>query len=410
MAKFIILLFIVSLTILLNSCGTDSGEGKPVNIYGGSGRANSFEDFGSFYYKYPVIDKIEFRDSSGAISAPLVLPNSDIIISTVKGNILLISQKQVRWPFKLDSTELPSASLAADANMNIYFISSAGKLYSISKDGVLNWKKKVIDSVGRFDIFSDLLAQDNGVVTAVSNGKIVKVGFDGSIKWIYSANLSPTKTFAADEKGNLYITLTNDEFGATDTLLCLSPEGKVVWKKGFENTRFIKSPVVFNNKIYLFGITESGEQKISSIYSLDEKGKMLWEKEILLFARFISVDKDGRVYITGYNSGIGEAMSGVFCFSPDGKLVWKKYFEVIIPSAPMISKKYIAFVVSDKNAVGVYFTKKDGTLYEVVSMENMPLLYLQPAVTSSPLIIFSGAEELRLVSIDAPPFDKFLPW
>ena len=124
MAKFIILLFIVSLTILLNSCGTDSGEGKPVNIYGGSGRANSFEDFGSFYYKYPVIDKIEFRDSSGAIAAPLVLPNSDIIISTVKGNILLISQKQVRWPFKLDSTELPSASLAADANMNIYFISS----------------------------------------------------------------------------------------------------------------------------------------------------------------------------------------------------------------------------------------------------------------------------------------------
>ncbi len=410
MGKYFILFLITSLIILLNSCGSDSGEGKPVNIYGGAGRTNSFEDFGSFYNKYPVIDKIEFKDSSGAITAPLVLPNSEIIVSTVKGNILLISQKQVKWSYKIDSVELPSASLAADANVNIYVISTGGKLYSISKDGVLNWKKKIIDSAGRYDIFSDLLVQDDGVVTAVSNGKIIKVGFDGNIRWIYSASLSPAKTFAADEKGNLYIPLTHDEFGATDTLLCLSSAGKVVWKKGFENTRFIKSPVVFNKKVYLFGITESGEQKITSIYSLHQKGKILWKKEILLFARFLSVDKDGRAYITGYNSGIGEAMSGVFCFSTDGKLVWKKYFEVIIPSVPLISKKYIALVVSDKNAVGVYFLKKDGTLYEVVSMENMPVLYLQPAVTSAPILIFSGAEELCIVSIDAPPFDKFLPW
>ena len=410
MGKYFILFLIVTLTILLNSCGSDTGEGKPVNLYGGAGRTNSFEDFGSFYYKYPVIDKFEFKDSSGAITAPLVLPNSDIVVSTVKGNILLISSKQVKWSFKLDSTELPSASLAADADMNIYVICSGGKLYSISKDGELKWKKKIFDSVGRFDIFSDLLAQDDGVITAVSSGKIIKVGFDGNIKWKYSAKLSPTKTFASDEKGNLYIPLTHDEFGATDSLLCMSSSGKVVWEKGFENTRFIKSPVVFNKRINLFGITESGEQKISSIYSLDEKGKIIWKKEILLFARNLSVDKDSRVYLSGYNSGIGETMSGVFCFSPDGKLVWKKYFEVIIPSASIISKKYIAFVVTDKNTVGVYFLKKDGILYEVVSMENMPVLYLQPAVTSDPMLIFSGAEELCLVSIDAPPFDKFLPW
>ena len=82
MTKILFLFFIISITILLNSCGSDSGEGKPVNFFGGAGRTNSFEDFGSFYNKYPVIDKFEFRDSSGALTAPLVLPNSNIIVSS----------------------------------------------------------------------------------------------------------------------------------------------------------------------------------------------------------------------------------------------------------------------------------------------------------------------------------------
>jgi hypothetical protein len=410
MKKCLILLLLPSILVLFYSCSSDSGADKPVNIYGGAGRTNSFEKFGSFSYKYPVTDKIEFSDSSGAVTSPLILPNSDIIVSTVKGNIISISGKKVKWSFKLDSNEIPSASLAADNDMNIYIISTAGKLYSISKDGVLNWKKKIIDSLGKYDLFSDLLAHDDGIVTAVSSGKIIKVGIEGNLKWSFTTGLSPIKTFASDEKGNLYIPLTHDEFGATDTLLCLNSSGKVIWQKGFENTRFIKSPVVVNNRILVIGITDSGEQKVSSLYSLDDKGNINWKKDFLLFARSLSVDKDGNAYVAGYNSGIGETMSGVFCYSNKGKLLWKRYYEVIIPSAPLISKKYIAFVVSDKNAVGVYFIKKDGTLYEVVSMENVPVLYLQPSVTSDPLIIFSGAEELCLVSIEAPPFDKFLPW
>ncbi|TAL68421.1 MAG: hypothetical protein EPN82_10530 [Bacteroidetes bacterium] len=406
----IFFLLLLSITLLLISCGSDTGEGKPVNIYGGAGRTNSYEKYGSFSYKYPVLDEIEFKDSSGAATAPLVLPNSDIIVSTVNGNIIYISSKQVKWSFKLDTDETPSASIAADANMNIYIISTTGKLYSITKAGLLNWKKIIIDSLAKYDLISDLLAQENGIVTAVSNGKIIKVGYNGKVKWTYTARLSPIKTFSADEKGNIYIPLTHDEFGKTDTLLCLSSDGKVVWQKGFDNTRFIKSPVVFKSRVIIFGIRESGEQKISTVNYLEVNGKVLWKKEILLFARNLSVDLDGRIYVTGYNSGIGEAMSGIFCYSPEGKLIWKNYFEVIIPSSPLLSKKYIGFVVNDKNSAGLYFLKKDGTLYEVVGLENMPPLYLQPAVTSDPLIIFSGADRLSIVSIEEAPFDKFLPW
>ncbi|MBI5325359.1 MAG: PQQ-binding-like beta-propeller repeat protein [Ignavibacteriae bacterium] len=345
-----------------------------------------------------MIDEIEYKDSSGAVASPLILPNSDIIVSTVKGNILSIAQKQVKWLFKLDSNDIPSVSLAADGNMNIYIITRAGKLYSLSKNGTLNWKKNYFNSIDKYDVFSELLTQDDGLIAAISNGEIVKIGIDGKLLWKLKSLLSPTKTFAADGNGNIYITLTNDEFGKTDSLLCISKSGNLVWKKGFENTRLIRTPVIFNKRIYLVGISISGEQKVSTLYSLDEKGNVIWKKELLLFARFISVDIDGKIYVTGYNSGIGEAMSGIFCFSADGKLQWKKYFEVIIP------------YVNDRNSTGVYFTKKDGTLYEVVGLENMPVLYLQPAVTSDPLIIFSGAEKLCFVSIDAPPFDKFLPW
>ncbi len=403
------IIFIVILTFL-PGCGKGTKEGEPVNYFGGMGRTNSYEGYGSFYHKIFIVEDCKYKDSSGAITAPLVLPNSDYVIVNTRSNVLYISKQIVKWAVKLDSGAIPAGCMAADGDLNIYIIATNGMLYSISKDGQMRWNKLVEKTDKKLIVFSDLLAQKDGIVISVSNGEIYKFDFNGNIKWKFITGLSTTKTFASDDKGNLVIPLTHDLFGVTDTLLYLTPEGKVRWYKGFPKTRFYMTPVVCRHKIVIAGISEIKGNMLAEFYVLDEKGKKLWKKELNVSPRFISVDEQGRIYAAGYNSGVGEALSEILCFSASGKLEWKQYFQATVLSNLMLSRKFIAFVANDDKGSGVCFLDKDGKFEDVVSLQRAPSIYSQPSVTSDPSVIFAGADKLCIVRIDELPFDKLIPW
>jgi outer membrane protein assembly factor BamB len=396
--------------IFLFGCGRGPKEGEPVNFYGGSCRTNSYEEFGSFYHKIFLVDELTYKDSSGAVTAPLVLPNSDFVIVNVSSNVLYISKQVVKWSVNLDSVAIPAGCLAADGESNIYIIANNGVLYSISKEGKIRWKKQIAETNKKLLVFSDLLTQKDGIVVSVSDGDIYKFSFNGDIKWKINPGLSSTKTFASDENGNLVIPLTHDMFGVTDTLLFISSDGKILWQKGFDKVRLYMTPTVYKNKIVIAGINDLIGGRLEAFYVLDSKGKQLWKKELNVTPRFISVDEDGKIYVAGYNTGVGEALSEVLCFSPEGKLEWKQYFQASVTSDLMISRKIIAFVANDEKGVGVFFLRKDGTFEDVVPLQRAPSVYPQPAVTSDPSVIFAGSDRLCIVRIDELPFDKFLPW
>ncbi|MFH1050704.1 MAG: PQQ-binding-like beta-propeller repeat protein [bacterium] len=398
--------------LLLISCEKEVLlEGEPVNIYGGFSRNNSYERFGDFYRQIYFVDSYDSAFTGGAIAPLLALSGYKIVFPSSEGEIIFFDNRELKWHVKLDSDNVASAGMCADPKQNIYVIDNAGKLYSFSIKGKLRWKK-YFNKISAQDIvtFSDLLAVNDGIVTASSDGKISKYNFDGKIIWEKRYNSAILKYFPADEKGNIILPLTKNLFGETDTLLFLSSKGKEKWKKYFKNSRIIKPPVFSNNKIYVICLEVIGEEKYPAIYCLNDKGQIKWKKELSLLPRFLSVDTDDNLYIVAYNSGMGKPVSMVTVFNKYGKKVWDKYIEVSITSPLMIAENIIAFIGSDEEASGVYFMRKNGFLENVLSLSEAPILNLQPLVSPNRHILFGGAEKVQILRIDETPMKKFIPW
>jgi len=408
-----LLKILLSLVLIFQfSCDRDiSLEGETINIYGGASRNNSYERFGDFYRQLYYVDSYDSVLKGGAIAPLLALSSNKIVFPSSEGDLILFENREIKWHLKLDSGNVASAGLCADKKQNIYLIDDKGKIYSFSYRGKLRWKK-YFNEITNKDIvtFSDLLSVDDGVIAASSDGKILKYGNNGSIKWTKFFNSAIMKYFPSDEKGNLIVPLTQNTFGETDTLLFMDKNGKILWKKFFKNTRIIKPPVYSNNRIYLSCIENIENEKYPLIYCINNKGKILWKKELSIMPRFLSVDSEDILYIVAYNSGLGKPVSMLIALDKKGKKIWDKYIEVTITSPVMICDKILSFVGTDEVASGLYFMRKNGFLENVISLSDAPILNLQPLVTPNCNILFGGAEKVEILRTDVTPMKKIIPW
>ncbi len=195
------LAFSMIVLLLLISCEKEvSLEGEPVNTYGGFSRNNSYERFGDFYRQIYFVDSYDSVFAGGTIAPLLAISGYKIVFPSSDGEIIFFDNREMMWHAKLDSENVASAGMCADPKQNIYVIDNAGLLYSYSVKGKLRWKKyfnKITDK----DIvtFSDLLAVNDGIVAASSNGKISKFNFDGKIVWEKKYNSAILKYFPADD-------------------------------------------------------------------------------------------------------------------------------------------------------------------------------------------------------------------
>lgn len=399
------------LILVLSGCSKEKSlEGQLVNQFSNASRDNSYEKYGTFFNNSYKVDYIKSSDSSGTIVQPLVLSAFRTVFATTAGSIHLLYDDAVQWTYKLEKNELIVAGMCADKEQNIYAVSNAGKVYSIDKDGKLRWKNNFIDSITKTTIFSDLLALEDGIVIGATNGIVRKYDFNGKMLWQIQNSTEPTKYFAANEQGLLAIPFTNNEFGKSDTLWLVEPNGNVKSKIGFDGIRLIKTPVFHKNNIYLIGMMDTNGTRTSFLYSLDLSGKIIWQKEIQTPARFLSVSEEGKIYVVAYHTGMGEYLSAVFCFSSEGKEEWKQFIDVLIPSPVIISEKLLAFAGYGKDVPGFYFYRPDGTLAKVISLHDAPNFLAVPTVRPDRVIILPGSEKLCLIKIDEPLINKYLPW
>ena len=408
MKKYSTYLFILSLFIII-SCSPQE-EKPPFNLNGGPGRTNSYEAAGSFYTNNFFITQYSSPDSSGIIVSPLPLDGGKLIIATIGGSVLLVEGKKTGWITKLDSSLFVVAGMAADNNQNIYLIANNGLIYSYSSEGKLRWKYYFSKLDTSKFIFSDLLAQRDGIVVTLSPGIIFKLSYDGKLLWQDDYLLQTTKSFAATQSGKILIPATFNTFGSSDSLICYSPTGKKLWKKGFEKSRILRNPVIHRNMILIPATYDIYEDKLYLIYALDTLGNILWKKELSVLPRNISVGDDGKIYVTGYNAGLGEGLSGIFCFTDKGELIWKQYLDVTIPAPVLISKDNVAVVGVKKRSPGVFFFNNTGILIKTVSLSDAPIFNLQPFVLPDPVIAFAGTEKLFILRIDDSMMNKILPW
>lgn len=398
------------LSFLFISCNSDTTS-ENYNLFGGIGRTNSYENIKTIYQRLVITDTLlPIDDASGLISTPLVLDDGKFCLSSINGYILLTTREKVIWNHKLSKEEVVVAGMCADIQKNIYCASNKGIVYSFDINGKLRWKVNIFDTVYDSVQMSDLLAVDDRIIVSADSGKIVSLDTNGNKIWERVSSINSTRTFSADKNGNIAINLTFDEFNQNDTLLFLSKEGKELWKKPFDKIRLIKSPVLFNNKIFLIGIHTKNGERLSKIFIFDDKGNQIWEKELSIFLRFISVDSKENIYVTGYNTGIGETISGVYCYSIDGNLKWKIFYEMSIPVPILIANEFIAVVGMTRKAPGLFIMTKQGELSRTISLSDAPTLFLQPNVSKDGNIVFASTEKLALVRIDETLLNKILPY
>ncbi len=402
----------LTVSFLLASCtGEVSFEGQPVNQFGGAGRTNSYEEWGKFYRFTIFID--EFRDipdTSGAITSPLLLSSDKMAVANASGAVVCLQNRTFDWLVKLDGGDAAAAQMCADPMQNIYVIGSSGKLYSISPGGKIRWKKSIIDTMPRFALFSNLLAQKDGILCAVNNGTFKKYDFKGKELWSKKYELSPADMFAASESGKIILPLSHNEFGKSDTVVCLMPDGNELWKSGIPGTRLIGNPAVYKNRIYIPGFKNIKGNKLNSIVVLDTNGKILKEIGIAITPRHISLTKNEDLLAGGYNAGVGREMSGVFCYDKDFNLKWKLFFEAAIASPLMIGTDRIAFFGQQEDASGMFYMRKDGVYESQVSMSQAPMITLPPVYNPNGAVLFAGKNKMEIIRIDDSDFNKLIPW
>ncbi len=397
--------------ILFLACDKNILENNVYNLFGGYGRTNSYENIRTVYQRLLTTEYPEpISDSSGLLAPPLILSDEKICLSSVNGNIILTAKEKVLWEYKLGIGEVVVAGMCADFNQNIYFVSNKGILYSLNIDGKYRWSLNIYDTVYDSVRMADLLSINDRIVVSSDNGTITSIDSNGGQMWQRISNINSTQTYSADEKGNIAINMTFDEFTQTDTLIFINKDGNEIWSKPFQNVRLIRSPVIYKNKIYVIGIHTKSDERLSKIYVFNTDGTLIWDKEVSIFLRFISVDKDENVYVTGYNAGLGEVLSGIYCYSIEGNLLWNIFFEMSIPSPIVITKDFLAVTGITRKAPGLFILTKQGVLSKTISLSDAPTIFPLPNVSSHGNIIYASTEKLALIKIDETLLNKILPY
>lgn len=399
--------------VVLSACSGDVKlEPDQLNMYGGSRRASSFEFVDAFVKGSPVNDKVELANDStlpGAITPPLVLAEGDICIGTVDGTVARTIEDALVWQTPLAGKAVPAAAMCSDANDNVYALGNDGALTSLDRNGKQRWRSAIFRA-GSTITYSDLLAVKDGVVAAASYGDIVKISFGGKVLWRRSSTVSPTKTFAADGEGNLYVAMSHNEFGGTDSLLVLTAQGRQVWSLAFEGTRLIKTPVITDNAVIVTGVRNAENVRVSVLHKIDRMGRIQWSKELKITPRGVSVARDGTIYAAGFRAGVSDPLSSVIAISPQGAELWKRNYEFAIPSPVLVSNEVLAFMGTKGMSTGLYYIMRDGTFVDVVSLGEMPVVNLQPAVNAQGVIVMASVENLGSVRISSSHFGGVLPF
>lgn len=400
---------VAAVASLFVGCSHESLKGSNINYFGTEGRSNSYENYKDFINYKHFDESIKDSNNSGATVAPLPLSNQEFIFAATDGSISLIANQEVVWTNKLDKHNIIAAAMCADKEQNTYAVSNSGVIYSYAYDGTLRWKHNLKKDIGSNDIPCDLLMLDDALYTGISNGYIKKLSLDGKVQWERQLASDINKTISAYDN-TLYFTLSSGE-NHNDTILALDANnGKEKWRKSM-GIRIVKYPVTNGKNIVCSGLRYENAESISPIFYMDMNGKVLWQKEVYLVPRYLSLSENGELFINTFQSGLGEQVSRVYKFDSKGKCLWEKNFNFTIPTPVMISQTKLAFLGVNEVSLGLYFINKEsGVIEGIMSYSNEKPIIHTPTVKPDGSIAFAYAQNWGFLTVDKSWFSKIIPW
>jgi outer membrane protein assembly factor BamB len=129
----------------------------------------------------------------------------------------------IKWEYA-DTISFIFDSAVIDGNGSIYFLSSAGTLYSVDNAGHLKWK---IPNLGTINGIDSPAIAPNGTIVVVGYDSLYTISPDGRQLWrslIYFATSPPV----IDAEGNIYITHRGGPIQRSIT--CYSIDGILKWQ------------------------------------------------------------------------------------------------------------------------------------------------------------------------------------
>ncbi len=409
--KFNFSYIIVLLIIFLPSCSKDF-EGSTCNLYGGASRTSSYEQYGDFPLQILTNEKLNISDSSGIIQPPIAFGPQDYLIATNGGSIIRLADTRSVWEYKLDPGEVAFTAIALIISSGkSAFVTNFSNFISLDRDGKLLFKKSLkTEQFNNFLTFSEILALEDGFIVGTNDGRIIKFDTSGNIQSELPFSQSITKMIAS-EGNSVVFGVSHNLFGMSDALIFTDRNLNLQQTITIENFRFLAGPLIYNGKIYVGGSTETLSGRLGRIASFDLSGKRIYDIEIDMVVRNISVDISENLYASGFNSGVAEYYSGLYSYDSKGVERWTLYLKSSVISPLKICKKYLTFAGLTIEGAGIFSLRKnDGTLVKLNALNDMPLLYLHPAVTIEPLLVFFASEKPKMVKLTETQLDKILPW
>lgn len=401
-------LLIPILCLIILSCSDNKIERNYGNNLGGIGRNSSFEFVDNF--EYQLFTQIDIDATTGATSTPLLLKDEQYIFATDNGKIISVLKNKKNWEYQLDSGAIIGTGVTSDINNNIYSIDDKGTIYSLNNSGKLRFKSQFVVPQA-IEIFNTPLTVDNIIIFTSSNGNLKIIDSSGNVVYSNKYQLGILNYVSALNKDNILLTLSNNQFGKTDTLISINSQGVENWRYSVSGYRFVKGAITNGENVAIAGTKQGGENPLSKIFYLDKKGKQIWSKEISTIPRFLSMAKNGFTYLVSYSSGMGQMLSGVFAYNQTGDLDWKIYYDYSIPMPLYITKDELFFLASNRETYGLFYLQRnDGKLIKSLNIgETNPIVFI-PEIGEDGTIIFAGKKNLRLIRIDETAINKILPY
>ncbi|NWF50465.1 MAG: PQQ-like beta-propeller repeat protein [Ignavibacteriaceae bacterium] len=310
----------------------------------------------------------------------------------------------LEWRIEIPSSELNSSSLTSPVIANdstIIFISGNEPgdtntfLYSVSSKGIVNWKFPIVGDSLIPDPFEThtppIVNSQNNIYVFASNGYLYSINLRGGLNFRKYLNIGTLGRVNIGKDGNFYIT------GMDGILYCISPLGEVLWQVKYGNgfQGFTTGSITFSPDgkiIYVKGFKRfSMPVRGNTLSAIDINGGFLWSFDNgENISSFIPpTDFQGNIYL--WTQEVSELpFFGLICLTFNGEI---KYFNDDIVNS-----------VGNDPAIDY-----DGNIFlansEIVSLdykgnERWRKLFYAPTSESSSAIVCDGAGNIYLTNDD----------
>lgn len=400
------ILIILAITALL-AAGCTNTE-KPSNYFGGANRHNYYPNKEFLKYTTKEFFVTKSKDSLVGFAYPVLLLQRNLAVGVLNNNKIVFYLKyQPVNEVKLPKDVYVASRIAADKKDNIYAVMSNGTVNSYSQIGIKLWSYE-LENASKILAYTDVLCTEENIYFGTDKGDLYKLSQTGMKIWKFKSTLSIGKIISADKDENIAVILNSGSFEGADSIVVLNKDGKKLWGRGFVNQKITGSVLIGDACFYCGTYSLDGTVEKGNIYKIDKSGKTIWNKEITVRPRWLSLDGDKTIFISGYNTGVAETFSGVFAISDMGDLKWKMYFKSTIHSPVLVSDGNAVVCGLSQSGIALFIlNKSNGNVEKTVSLNDYAPLFLYPSVTEDNSIILTGSSKTTLLRLSDEFLKKF---